>query len=139
MKPECRTVQFAQGRLQVSVHDLSPLSDKILIGVVEVGEILRTKVVPRIHSPFTGISSRGLFCFIGKTLKAFPIKQKRSAWMRTRAYKEDVAVATALGARVRMRTLCSRRGIYLMFCAVCASKITMYRIKHEENQNILHN
>ena len=26
--------------------------------------------------------------------------------MRTRAYREDVAVATALGARVRMRTLC---------------------------------
>ena len=25
--------------------------------------------------------------------------------MRTRAYKEDVAVATALGARVRKRTL----------------------------------
>ncbi len=28
--------------------------------------------------------------------------------MRTRAYKEDVAVATALGARVRLRTLCSK-------------------------------
>ena len=27
--------------------------------------------------------------------------------MRTRAYKENVAFATALGARVRKRTLCS--------------------------------
>ena len=41
------------------------------------------------------------------SVKVFPIKQKRSARMHTGAYKEDVAIATALGTRVHKRALCS--------------------------------
>ncbi len=36
---------------KVSVHDLSPLKDKILLGVVEVRAILQIKVVPRYIRP----------------------------------------------------------------------------------------
>lgn len=38
--------------------------------------------------------------------------------MRTCAYKVDVAFATALGARVRKRTLCSYRDEYLVSVTV---------------------
>ena len=54
--------------------------------------------------------------------------------MRTRAYKENVAFATALGARVRKRTLCSFIGNTVLHCHVKTLRVSMKTVS-KENYN----
>ena len=64
-KPEHPTSGYvtAKAKPKVSVHALSPLTDKILTGVIEAGAIPQTKVVPRYIRPLLEHFSKGRIFF----------------------------------------------------------------------------
>ena len=62
-----------------------------------------------------------VFLLYRKVLRTSLYNKKCSARMRTRAYREDVAIATVLGARVRMRTLGSLINVCILVTAAATA------------------